>query len=178
VKSGYIKYVVGRLREEMAAGKCANMLYEVLGSDVLVVPCPRSSPLVTGALWPSKEICDELVGHGLAARSAEILSRIKAVPKSSTAAPGERPKAFDHIKSMDVQQLHFAPQKITIVDDVITRGATLLAAASHLRRCFPEATLRVFGLVRTKSYEPEVGRVLDPIAGEVVLTGGEVNRNP
>ena len=100
--AGYIKYAVSRLLAEMAAGKCANLLHEVLGKDVLVVPCPRSSLLVPGALWPSKVICDELVSQGLARESVVIVQRVTAVPKSSTAAAGARSKPLDHIKSMKV----------------------------------------------------------------------------
>ena len=182
VRSGYMKRVADRLREEMRPGKRAEVLREVLGNDVLVVPCPRSSPLVKGALWPSKEICDELVGHGLAMKCAVLLERVTAVPKSSTSAIGERPKPLDHIRSMTVvkqQELELRKiTRITIVDDVITRGATLLAAASILQHHFPEAVIRIFAVVRTKSYDPEVGSILDPVLGEVSLNGVDADRKP
>ena len=182
VRSGYMKRVIDRLREEMKPGKPAYALREVLGDDVLVVPCPRSSPLVKGALWPSKEICDELVGHGLAMKSAAILERVKAVPKSSTSAIGERPKPLEHIRSMEVVNQHELDlqkiTRVTIVDDVITRGATLIAAATLLQRRFPEAEIRIFAMVRTKSYDPEVGAILDPVIGEVSFNGIDADRKP
>ena len=182
VRPGFIKLVVGRLREEMQPDRCAAALKEVLGSDVLVVPCPKSSPLVKDALWPSKEICDELVGQGLALSSAPILERVKAVPKSSTSAVGERPKPLDHMRSMTVfNQPDLYLQKIarvTIVDDVMTRGATLIAAATLLQQRFPEAAIRIFAVVRTKSYDSEVGSILDPVLGEVVFNGIDADRKP
>ncbi len=182
VKSGYMRHVVNRLCEEMQPDRRATALREVLGDNVLVVPCPRSSPLVKGALWPSKEICDELVGHGLAMRSAALLERVKVVPKSSTSAVGERPKPLDHIRSMAIaNQRELELRKITrvtIVDDVITRGATLIAAASILQQHFPEAAIRIFAVVRTKSYDPEVGSILDPVLGEVSFNGIDADRKP
>jgi len=182
VRPGLLKSVVSRLRAEMQPGGRAAALNEVLGDDVLVVPCPKSSPLVKGALWPSKEICDELVAQGLAMSSAPILERVKAVPKSSTSAVGERPKPLDHMRSMAVlKQPELDLQKITkvtIVDDVITRGATLIAAASLLQQRFPEAEIRIFGLVRTKSYDAEVGAILDPVIGDVVFNGVDADRKP
>jgi predicted amidophosphoribosyltransferase len=163
----------------MQHGKCANALYEVLGPAVLVVPCPRSFLLAKGALWPPKEICDELVSQGLAMRSAPILERIRPVQKSSTAASDKRPKPLDHLRSMRVvEQLEFAPRRITIVDDVITRGATLIAAVSHLQQIFPNAEVRAFGMVRTKSFEPDVGNIIDPVVGEVTFNGTDANRHP
>lgn len=182
VRSGYIRHVIGRLREEIQAGRHAAVLSEVLGDDVLVVPCPKSSPLVKGALWPSKEICDELVGHGLAMSCAAILERVKAVPRSSTSAIGERPKPLDHLRSMAIisqQELDLRKiTKVAIIDDVITRGATLIAAATLMQQRFPGAAIRAFAVVRTKSFDPEVGAILDPVIGEVVFNGVDADRKP
>ena len=182
VKSGYMKRIVDRLCADMESGKRASVLNEVLGDDVLVVPCPRSSPLVKGGLWPAKEICDELVAHGLAMSSAPVLERVTAVPKSSTSAVGERPKPPDHIQSMAVvNQMELELREITrvtIVDDVITRGATLIAAATLFRQRFAKAEICVFAVVRTKSYDPEVGAILDPVVGEVSFNGIDADRKP
>lgn len=182
VRPGFIKIVITRLRDEMQSGRRAAALSEVLGEDVLVVPCPKSAPLVNGALWPSRAICDELVGQGLAMSSAPILERIRVVPKSSTSAVGERPKPLDHMRSMAVvRQPELDLQRITrvtLIDDVITRGATLIAGASLLQQHFPKAEIRVFAVVRTKSYEAEVGTILEPIIGEVVFNGVDADRKP
>lgn len=177
VREGAIPYAVGRLLQEMGSGRSAENISAVLGEDVLVVPCPKSTPLVRGALWPSFEICAELVRHGLARESAAIVERFSAVMKSSTAAPGKRPKPMDHIRSMRVvEQTDFMPARITIVDDVITRGATLLGAASHLKHVFPDSDVRLFAMVRTGG--AEVDRILDPVVGEVTYNGHEATRRP
>ena len=101
-------------------------------------------------------------------------------PGRRAAAVGERPKPLEHMRSMAVvNQTELDLQKITrvtLVDDVITRGATLIAGASLLQQRFPEAEIRVFALVRTKSYDVEVGKILEPIIGEVVFNGVAADR--
>ena len=68
--------------------------------------------------------------------------------------------------------------RVTIVDDVITRGATLVAAATLLQQRFPEAEICIFAVVRTKSCDPEVGTILDPVIGEVSFNGVDADRKP
>jgi hypothetical protein len=178
VKQGYIKYVVDRLVEEMERGRKSTILSDFLGEDVLLVPCPKSSPLVPGGLWPPKEICDELVRHGLGARSAALLERIRPVTRSHTAPGNKRPKPPEHIQSMAVVDRQLVPSRITVVDDVITRGATLIAAISHLKHNFPSAQVQAFAVVRTKSFEPEVGQILDPVVGKITFDGMDAQRRP
>jgi hypothetical protein len=88
-KVGIIKKAVDKLRAELKPGGFAEALRELFGEGVVVVPCPRSAPLVKGALWPPKEICDELVRQGLALETAAVLERMTAVKKgrSRSTAP-------------------------------------------------------------------------------------------
>jgi hypothetical protein len=44
--------------------------------------------------------------EGLAADVLPLLTRIKAVPKSATAAPGQRPDAETHFDSLQVGSTH------------------------------------------------------------------------
>ena len=71
-----------------------------------------------------------------------------------------------------------AVRRITIVDDVITKGSTLLGAASRLAEAYPEARLAAFALVRTKSRQPEVERIDDPCLGKIQRFGDEGERTP
>jgi len=138
--------------------------------------------LKKGDLWPAKEICNALVSHGLAMRNAPILNRVKAVPKSSTAAPGHRPTPADHIKTIETashQELGFKEiTRITLVDDLITKGSTSIAAATHLKHNFPNAEVQVFALIRTNGLKPEIDKIMEPIIGTVSLHGSDANRHP
>lgn len=69
------------------------------------------------------------------------------------------------------------PTRVLLVDDVVTRGATLLGAASRIKEAFPDCEVRGFALVRTESFD-EVTQVRDPRVGtiEIARTGKAVRR--
>lgn len=71
------------------------------------------------------------------------------------------------------------PRSLTIVDDVVTRGDTLLAAASRVKEGYPDAEFRVFAVVRTMGFVTDIDRIVDPAVGALVLVpGGRVQRRP
>ena len=67
---------------------------------------------------------------------------------------------------------------MVLIDDVITKGRTLLAAAARLREAFPETEIRAFALLRTMGFIPGVQRLLDPCTGEIRWNAGDAHRNP
>jgi hypoxanthine phosphoribosyltransferase len=151
----------------------------VLGPDVTLVPCPRSSLLVEGALWPGRLIADELVRAGLGRQVIASLERIEAVPKSAFQAQGERPDARRHYETMRATPDLAATTRITVVDDFVTKGNTLLAAASRLAEVYPGSTVTVFALVRTKGLQPEVENIIEPCVGRIwERYAGEADRQP
>jgi hypothetical protein len=80
---------------------------------------------------------------------------------------------------MSVSKPFGSPERITVVDDVVTKGATLLAAASLLAVAFPDAEIRAFALVRTMGLIPDVDRILDPVLGWIRRTAGSgADRDP
>lgn len=160
---GAIALTVKRLREELDA----TPLGEFLAPGVTIVPAPRSAPLVEGALWPARRIADELVSVGLATEVLPVVRRAVPVPKSATAARGDRPPLTQHIDSFALEPLLANPQRITIVDDVITMGRTLLAVATVLAARFPGADIRAFALVRTMGLQPDVETILMPCVGVI-----------
>ena len=70
--------------------------------------------------------------------------------------------------------------KITVLDDVITRGATLFACVRQLRESFPAATVRAFAVFRTMSYVLQIDSIEKPVEnGTITLTNaGEPRREP
>jgi len=139
-----IAHAVQRLSQEATA----IPLGEVLGADATLVPAPKSSPLVAGALWPARRIADELVRRRLGKEVVPCVRRITPVKKSAYAVSGERPTAQTHFESMTTESTLARPTRIAVVDDVVTKGATLLAVASHVKRLFPKADVYVFAMLR------------------------------
>jgi hypoxanthine phosphoribosyltransferase len=150
-----------------------------LDPDVTLVPAPRSAPLSEpAALWPGRMICEELVTRRLGKEVVACLERTEAVPKSAYADKGGRPTAERHLETMRVERALFPPRQITVVDDIVTIGRTLLAAASHLRAAFPEAELRAFALIHTYGLTPEIERIDVPYIGVLKRTGGWIGHDP
>lgn len=140
------------------------------GPDVFLVPAPRSAPLVPSALWPGERICNALLAQGFAKATLPIVKRINPIPKSATAPLGGRPSVEQQYSSLEVQRTLVAPARIVVVDDVVTRGATLLATAARLRDAFPEAAIEAFALIRTRGFVGEIEKILDPVVDGTIST--------
>jgi hypothetical protein len=128
-------HVIRRIAERLQQDLRRSGLEEHFRDDVVLVPVPRRAPLkYKAARWPARRICEELVKTGLGREVLPCLERSRAVPKSAYARPGERPDPEIHYESMRISATAFRPEKITVVDDFVTRGATLLAAVSRVQQ--------------------------------------------
>lgn len=154
-------------------------LLDLLGPDVALVSAPRSASLQNGTLWPALRICEELAMLGLGAEVVPCVRRVTAVQKSAFAQTGERPTPEVHLRSMAIDAGIPARRRILVVDDVVTKGATLLAASSLVKAGSPQTEVFAFGLVRTMGLVPEVESVIAPCVGTIRLgTDGDANRAP
>ena len=145
-------------------------------TDVLV-PVPRSSTKACGT-WVAADLARALVHEGLGTMAWPGLHRVCAVRKSSTAARGARPTVSCHFESFLMERPSIDPESVVLIDDVITKGRTLLAAAARVREAFPRTQIRAFALLRTMGMTTGVEHLLDPCRGEIRWQAGDARRTP
>jgi hypothetical protein len=170
------RLVAGTWSEAVGHGHFAT----ALGRSVVLIPVPGSAP-APHADWVAARLAWCLWQVGLAAQIWPVLRRLHAVRKSAFAAPGERPSVLEHYASFTVERTRCrreAALQLTLVDDVITRGRTVMAAARKLHEAFPAAQIRAFALLRTLRPDEVLRRVLDPCEGEVQWICGDARRCP
>jgi predicted amidophosphoribosyltransferase len=147
-----------------------------LSGDVLV-PVPRCAPRA-GGTWAAAVLAQALVEQGLGSATWTGLQRIRAVRKSATAAKGRRPSVARHYDSFQLKPCTLRPAGVVLIDDVVTRGRTFLAAASRVREALPNAQIRAFALLRTLGLIPSITRLLEPCRGEIHWRVGDAQRIP
>jgi len=178
VKAGrptWIDYALDQLKASLEESGLA----EFLGADVTLAPVPRSAPLSSpSALWPSRVICSGLLSRGLAAAVNPCLSRIETVQRSSAAGRGERPDADEHLRTIAIKPEILTTRRVTIVDDVVTIGRTILAAASHVSAAHPGVDVRAFGLIHTLGMGREITGIAEPYVGRLVRRGRFIAHDP
>ncbi len=149
-------------------------------SSDLLVPVPGSESLNPLRGSVASLLAEALVREGLAGAQCDCIRRVRPVRKSATAASRDRPSVERHYESLAVEwtRLSGDPVRLTLVDDVVTRGRTLLAAATRLHDAFPQARIQAFALLRTMGFAPRVDRLLDPCIGKIAWRRGDARRNP
>lgn len=147
-------------------------------ADDVLVPVPGSTPHIAGRLWAAEHLAAALLEAGLGGAAWCGLHRIRAVRKSATAGPGSRPTVSVHYESFVLEDPPKALERIVLIDDVVTKGRTLLAAASRVQETLPGSKIRAFALLRTMGLTPGVQRLLDPCRGEIRWEAGDAHRSP
>lgn len=135
-------------------------------ADSAFVPVPRSSLQVKDALWVPDRVAVALEAKGLGKR-VQLLQRAYPVNRSSTSKPSDRPLPKVHYDSLRVTKAFDEFSDIVLVDDVITRGHTILGAAWRLGDMYPDVKVVAFAAVRTVSNPSEFKNWYDPVKGEV-----------
>jgi predicted amidophosphoribosyltransferase len=133
-----------------------------------------------GTLWVPERIASALVNMGMG-RVVACLVRTTALRKAARTDPSERPKPKEHTDTISVQShISEQPNEILLVDDIVTRGATLLGAANRLVEVSPAAQIRDFAAMRTISDPSDFTATYEPRSGTIQYRGrtGNTLRRP
>jgi hypothetical protein len=168
--------LAGRLRAVLKS----SGLDAVLDPSCILVPVPRCSLQRTGSLWPAKNMVAAMLAVGIGSRMCTCLKRAKAVPKSAWAKPGERPTPKTHYESFEVEEADLTETgRIVLVDDLITKGATIIAGASKIKDAFPNSEIAGFAMMRTVGYRTDFRALADPTIGTITVNKwGNASREP
>jgi predicted amidophosphoribosyltransferase len=147
--------------------------------DVLV-PVPPCEPRRANRESLPYRLAEALVAEGLATSTWEGLLRIRPVTRSATAAPGRRPTVRTHYDSLSVVRGADLPAdaRLLLIDDVVSKGRTLLAGAMRLQDAFPQAHITAFALLRTLGFKDHLQGLLEPCVGQIAWRAGDARRNP
>ncbi len=142
---------------------------DFFGKRTVLVPVPSSSLMKDDSLWTPNQIAKALVKKGIGRVALPCLVRKTAVRKSAWSPPSQRPKVKEHIASMVVQGVISDPQpeELVLIDDIVTRGATLLASANLLQDALPKAKIRAFAAVRAIGNPAEFESLSSPVVGSI-----------
>lgn len=136
----------------------------------ILIPTPKSSFIRPGDLWVPQRLATALVNRGLGKEAISCLSRVTPVTKSAGTPSEDRPPAEVHRDSMGVKRILDKPKEILLIDDVVTRGATVLGAANKLAEAFPDARIRAFIAMCTRTRPKDFVRINDPRRGKIYHT--------
>lgn len=147
-------------------------------ASTVLVPVPGCRPRAPGETSVAERLAAALVAAGLGAAVWSGLTRVRPVRKSATAPGFERPTVAKHYDSFAVEPRDPAPRRILLIDDVVTKGRTLIAAATRVHEAFPAVPIRAFALLRTMGIDADVSRLIDPCVGQIRWRGGDAHRRP
>ena len=123
---------------------------EIFGTDRIAIPVPKSAPRHKDSLWVPLEIANALRDEGLVADVSECLERVKRVNRSSTAGRGNRPSPIDHFNTIQFDLMNnFGDSGVILVDDVITRGSTIVGCTALILDAVPGVDMKAFTMLRT-----------------------------
>lgn len=164
---------------DMISSRIAKLPFaQLFAANPILVPTPNSSLTRPGTLWVPQRLASALKRKGLGQSVVECLKRVKPLRKAATSAAANRPTAREHYESMEVQKELSEPPEILLIDDVVTRGATLVGAANKLADAYPHARIRAFAAIRTISDPSDFKGIYAPCMGMIQRIGDQTFRSP
>jgi predicted amidophosphoribosyltransferase len=169
---------LARYAGSVSRATCRDRELEALFSrSAVLVPVPGSA-ISRDGVWAAERLAYALRAVGLGQGVWTALRRQVAVRKSATAPAGVRPSVREHFESLAVDRSSGTAARIVLVDDVITKGRTLLAAAARLQVECPNADIRAFALIRTVGFVLRLTQLEELCHGVVRWAGGDARRSP
>ncbi len=153
---------------EAAVGRLSSVDRAYWDGDPMLVPVPRSGLNKPNTIWPAHRICEELVKSGLGVDTLPVIARTTAVDKSAGGLT--RPEFETQLVSLSVRPKLRPPTRLILVDDVVTKGTTMLACATKLASAYPGVPVSGFALARVHSAGDPVA-VFEPVIDYVSLAG-------
>lgn len=153
-------------------GSSTTNVYTTLHLSLPAGHCSRPGPkyLIDATRNPlgPRQNSNSPVKTGVGREVVRYLTRSKPLRKAAFSDPSERPTPEEQYETLAVQRRVSEPQpsQITLVDDIVTRGATLMGAANRLAEVFPEARISGFAAMRTVS-PSDFAAVYDPQSGTI-----------
>ena len=160
---------------EAAVARLSSQDRAYWDSDPMLVPVPRSGLNKPNTIWPAHRICEELVKSGLGVDTLPVIERTTAVEKSAGGL--NRPEFETQLASLSVRPRLKPPTRLILVDDVVTRGTTMLACAAKLALAYPGIPVSCFALARVQSSGDPIA-VFAPVIELVSLLGTHGVRKP
>jgi hypothetical protein len=179
VKSGgtqWLESYAATINQEVTHGTTA--FQEFFSKTTVLVPIPEYRASRGISMWCARRLAVAMKETGLAEEVWTGLRRISSVERSSSAWMWERPTVQQHYLSFEVTAPSRAVTNILLVDDVITKGRTLAAAAMRMQEAFPKADVRAFALIRTMGFVLNVPRLFEPCQGVIHWNGEDAYRAP
>lgn len=152
IKKGQAKAIF-RYAAMLATLENDSELARHLARAGVLVPVPKSSVHQPDSQWVPLMIAEALNFLGIGTGVEPLLERHTPVPKSGGVFRSEdRPSVQDHFDSMRVTSGLYGPDRVTLIDDVVTIGRTMFGAANRINDAYPDAEIQAFSLVRALNY--------------------------
>ena len=183
LKSGDAAWLPAYARQVHDLAIRHSTLSGLFTNQPVLVPVPSSAPSAHRT-WAAERLAFALHAVGLGGSVWAGIERCFPVRKSATALNADRPTVRQHYESFAVTTCSATSSrpaeavKFVLVDDVITKGRTILAAAARLHEAFPNADIRGFALIRTMGFLARIDDPLDPCQGEVRWSAQDARREP
>jgi predicted amidophosphoribosyltransferase len=153
-----------RFNPTLAAAEELRAHFSTLFVGRTFVPVPTSGLTrgLNAASWPALRIANALAAQGPGNTVLPLIARTTAIRKSSDPKSASRPSVAEHFATLALTAsgaVEPLPLGIVLVDDVITRGATMTACASVLRDADWPGEVDAIAIAYTRGWQ-------DPNPGE------------